>query len=317
MTVFVSEDTIDDLLRGVSQRVVQDGVRITPTKGDALDLNAAVLELRDPRARLGRSVTRGRLVSPVGELCWYLSGRDDIHQIVYYIKDYERLAEEGKAWGGYGPRLFKGERSGPIHDAINRLRSNPDSRNAVVQIFDQQDLDGNHKDIPCTCLFQFLIRGNQLHQITYMRSNDVRRGLPHDVFAFTMLQELVASSLGLPMGPYVHVVGSLHVYEQDVAEVKTFLEEGWQSTNPMPSMPLSDPWGNVADLLAAEEQLRAGEEPTSVELPVDPYWSDLARVLVVFALVRKRRYEEAEAAARRFHDPVYELLAVERAQREE
>jgi thymidylate synthase len=36
--------------------------------------------------------------------------------------------------------------------------------------------------------------------VTTMRSNDAYLGLPHDVFCFTMLQEIIARSLGREIG---------------------------------------------------------------------------------------------------------------------
>ena len=65
---------------------------------------------------------------------------------------------------------------------------------------------------PCTCTLQFLARGVKLDLIVYMRSNDVIKGLPHDIFCFTMLQEIAARRLSLEPGIYKHCVGSLHLY---------------------------------------------------------------------------------------------------------
>ena len=48
--------------------------------------------------------------------------------------------------------------------------------------------------------------------LTYMRSNDAYWGLPHDVFAFTMLQEILARSLTLELGTYKHAVVLLAVH---------------------------------------------------------------------------------------------------------
>ena len=63
-----------------------------------------------------------------------------------------------------------------------------------LQIFDAKDLlNFQHKDIPCTVSLQFLIRENKLHLFVNMRSNDVFLGLPHDIFCFTMIQEIIAN----------------------------------------------------------------------------------------------------------------------------
>ncbi len=59
-------------------------------------------------------------------------------------------------------------------------------------------------------------RGSNLHMSVTMRSNDAYMGLPHDVFCFTMLQEMVAKTLGLELGEYYHYVGSMHLYMSDI-----------------------------------------------------------------------------------------------------
>ena len=92
---------------------------------------------------------------------------------------------------------------------LSLLRDKSTSRRAVIQVFDAVDLTKPHKDIPCTCTLQLLLRDRRLHMLASMRSNDVFKGLPHDVFAFTMLQEIMARSLGVEIGTYKHAVGSL------------------------------------------------------------------------------------------------------------
>ena len=75
-----------------------------------------------------------------------------------------------------------------------------------------------------------------------MRSNDVIKGLPHDIFCFTMLQEMVARMISVDLGIYKHCVGSLHLYDTDKSKAKSFMREGWQSTkSAMPPMPDGDP----------------------------------------------------------------------------
>jgi thymidylate synthase len=47
-----------------------------------------------------------------------------------------------------------------------------------------------------------------------VRSNDIDRGLPHNLIQFTVLQELMAGWLGLEVGKYVHVMDSVHFYPE-------------------------------------------------------------------------------------------------------
>ena len=185
-------DTLDDLMRYVFKRIKGHGERIEPSRGPATEITGVLLELTTPRSRLSRTDTRGKPFSCLGELCWYLAGTNEVEFISYYIPQYRREAEEGRVFGGYGPRLSAWKGIDQLSNVLALLRRNPGSRKAVIQLFDSTDIVEDHKDVPCTCTLQFLVRKDQLHALTCMRSNDAYFGLPHDIFCFTMLQELVA-----------------------------------------------------------------------------------------------------------------------------
>ncbi len=286
----LSESTFDDLMRAAIDGIRARGRRINATKGAATELTGVLLELREPRARVSRTETRGHPFSCLGELCWYLAGTNRLDFIAYYLPQYKLSADGDSIYGGYGPRLFDWEGVNQVQNVISLLKRKPSSRQAVIQLFDADDLLEEHKDIPCTCSFQFLIRDDVLEMITFMRSNDVFFGLVHDFFCFTMLQELVARSLGVEPGTYKHAVGSLHLYERDEEKMDRLLSEGWQSTEPiMPHMPTGDPWPPVARLLEAERAIRTkGPIEDSQIDDLDPYWADLIRLLQVYRGVKDR-----------------------------
>jgi len=314
-TIIATENTTDDLLQVVLSELLVHGEQTDPSKGQALEVFGARLELTNPCARLSRSEARGRIFSCLGELCWYLSGTRDAEHIKYYLSHYGDSEEAGMIYGGYGPRLFDYEGTDQIRYVCQRLRANKWSRRAVVQLFDHQDVVEEHKDVPCTCTLQFLVRHDRLQLIAYMRSNDAHLGLPHDIFAFTMLQELVARSIGVPLGSYIHSVGSLHLYNSDIDDAKALLNEGWQSRFQMPSMPNGDPWDNVADLLAVEHDLRSGISPADVSLSSSAYWADLERLLAVFALVKAREAAAVSVLRETFTNPTYDLFIADRLDR--
>lgn len=281
MTIFsVSEASLDDVLQETLGQLLEHGMTIRPTKGEALEVVGAVIELTDPRARVSRSHKRSRIFSALGELLWYLSGSDDVGFIEYYISMYPAFAVQRRVEGAYGPRLFGDQHR--LSDVIEILRQKPDSRQAVVQIFAHDDL-GNEKDVPCTTNLQFFIREGRLDMVTHMRSNDAYLGLPHDVFAFTMIQEMVAIRLGVELGTYKHFVGSLHLYTRNSDDARAFLDEGWHRSTPMPPMPQGDIEGGLGRLRAAELALRTdpGGGPVLGELGSD-YWDDLIRLLLAF-----------------------------------
>jgi thymidylate synthase len=286
--------TVDDLMHAAVDALRSEGSNINPTKGSCTEIAAATFELTNPRARVSRSASRGRLFSALGELCWYLSGSNRTEDIAYYLKYYRKLDENGVIFGAYGPRLISFDGVNQIESVIQALRCKPASRQAVIQLFDHRDIIERHADVPCTCTLQYLLREERLSAITYMRSNDVFFGLPHDLFCFTMLQELIARSVGAELGSYHHMVGSLHMYDENAEDLANFLAEGWQATtHAMPAMPQGDPWAGATYLLEVERQLRVATPPAKVDFGSEPYWADLGRLLGVYA-VRKGPLQEIE-----------------------
>lgn len=289
--------TLDDLMRDVVDEVIAKGAYVVASKGPMRELTGVLLELGEPRARLSRTETRGKPFSCVGELCWYLAGSNDLSFIKYYLPKYEESAEGGKLFGAYGPRLFSWDGINQVCNATSLLGLRPSSRQAVVQLFDRGDIIGDHKDVACTSTLQFMIRDGALHMLTNMRSNDLFLGLPHDIFCFTMIQEIVATDLSIRLGSYKHTVGSLHLYDENMDEARQFLAEGWQSTTtPMPPMPSADPWPSIALLLKAEEAIRTGQRLEAADLDgLHPYWADLVRLLQVLQCKRTGQVEEVGA----------------------
>lgn len=275
----VKQESLDDAMNDVFSALRTVRETIKPRKGTAREIVGAGVEISDPRSRVSRSQTRGRIFSALGELLWYLSGTDDLEMIRYYIPRYAESAHEGRVEGAYGPRLFgAGAR---LDEVVHILSENRDSRRAVVQVFDHADL-GNEVDIPCTTSMQFLSRGGVLNLVVSMRSNDAFLGFPHDVFAFTMLQEMVACRLGLELGHYYHFVGSMHIYEDDLPKIERYLDvEGWQYPVAMPKMPSDRIDLFIPKLLAAEESIRTlgvGAE-VDAELAASSYWGDIVLLL--------------------------------------
>lgn len=303
-------DTLDDLMRAAVEDVQRNGSRISVSRGEAWELSGVLLELTDPRARLSRTETRGRLFSALGELCWYLAKTNSAQFISYYIPQYQTEAEGGIVHGAYGPRLFNQHGQDQVRNVIDLLRRKPSTRRAVIQVFDAADLAEEHKDVPCTCSLQFLARDQRLHLFTSMRSNDVFLGLPHDVFCFTMIQELVARTLGLEVGVYKHAVGSLHLYEQHRDDASAFVNEGWQATDsPMPAMPFGDPWPSVEVVLRAEAAIRESSSTADVlQQGLEPYWADLVRLLEVFSCMRKSNVARISELREQMASPVYDVF---------
>ncbi|WP_431884773.1 thymidylate synthase [Micromonospora wenchangensis] len=303
-------------MRKAIERVLSRGGKADPTRGPVVELCNVGLELTNPRARLSRSEGRGRIFSCLGELCWYLSGSNSVDPIAYYISAYQGESEDGVVHGGYGARLFGWDGADQIRNVIRLLQEKPSSRRAVIQLFDHEDINAPHKEVPCTCTMQFMLRDKKLDLTTYMRSNDVYLGLPHDIFSFTMIQELVARSLGASLGAYTHFVGNLHLYDRNEEQVRSFLKEGWQSTKTyMPEMPEGDQWENVRLLLSFEEAVRQGSVTCEVPTSLDPYWADIARLLQIHALSKRKNLSEVREVQQMMNSSQYQLYVDSRLQK--
>jgi thymidylate synthase len=313
--MFIAEDTLDDLLRSVFENLFKNGSRVQASKGWNTELSGVLLEIRNPRARLSRTETKGTVFSCLGETLWYLAKTNRLDFIKYYLPDYGEFSDDNKTvYGAYGPRLFKMRgRINQLSTIIGHLKKKPSTRQAVIQLFNAEDLLEPHNDIPCTCILQFFVRRNKLHMMTYMRSNDAFLGLPHDVFAFTLLQEIVARSIGVNLGTYKHSIGSLHLYDKHLSKAKRFLKEGWQSRITMPAMPPGNPWPNIEKLLSIEFQLRTSQKTASVKPAIPDYWADLVRLLQIYASDKNKK--QITAIKRQMKSQVYDAYIDKRIAR--
>lgn len=323
---YASENHIDKLLRKTYCQLLgshTENNRVTSKKGDSTEVFGALLQLTDPRARLSRAMGRSILFSGVGELAWYLAGDDTIAFISHYLgMIYANFSDDGgiTANGAYGKRIFLPRGASQWDRVIGLLRERPGSRNAVIQVFSNDDAAKGSNDIPCTCTLQFVIRGGALHLHVHMRSNDAWIGLPHDIFSFTMLQEIAAVELQCEIGTYQHSVASLHLYDDNEFKpsrtfAQQYCDEGTFEQIAMPKMPAGDPWPSIQEFLNCEREYRAGNinfEPSSA-LP--QYWQNLAMIPKLHSIIKGKvqgvDYDGMILAL----DPCYRVLVVDHVDR--
>lgn len=284
----------DEILRKLYSELTLSTDTFEAGKGKGQDLLASKILLRNPRARISATATRGRLVSALAEFCWYMSGSANLDFIRFYLNDYPPKDATGSIEEAYGPRLIGtgefGKAVNQIERVISRLKIKPDTRRAVISLLEPSDLAPDKMEAPCTTALQFIHRRGHLHLIAMMRSNDAYIGFPHDVFCFTMIQELIARSLGARVGEYHHFSTSLHLYGRDVDKVWRYLDEGFQNpTFAMPKMPNGCQRENLASFLNVERAIREGSLLRSSEIQLPDYWRDLALVLLRFADTKMQR----------------------------
>ncbi|GAB3690819.1 thymidylate synthase [Actinocorallia lasiicapitis] len=262
----------------------------------------AAFSIADPLRRvLPARSRRANLVFNFAEALWYFAGRGDLEYLAYYAPSVRRFVMGADQLTGtaYGPRIFDFG-AGALDQwssVVETLTEDPDSKRAVIQIFQPEELTvrGN-PDVACTLGLQFLARDGSLHLVAYMRANDAFRGLASDVFSFTFLQELMARQLGLKLGGYTHMVGSLHLYAPDLdaaRRVHGAPHTPGQPLDRMPAMPAGDQRVHVDRVMRTEERLRTDrirlDVPSLRALGLPDYWT---QVLAVFELYRRTRHDD-------------------------
>lgn len=305
----ISGDSLDAVLHRLYLSLVEEGEINEGSRGETKELLGVSLRIHKPRARISRSENRGKPFSAFGELLWYLSGSDKLDFIEPYVTEYAKDAVNGTLEGAYGPRLLAMRGGINQFESIERLlNKKPGSRRAVIQLFNAEDIATHHNEIPCTTTIQFHLRGILLHMSVTLRSNDAYWGLPHDVFCFTMIQEMMARKLGVEIGEYYQYVGSMHVYKKHFEQMREYIAEGVQQIVEMPPMPAGDPFPVIGRLLEVEGKLRNGDIIDASATFDEPYWADITRLLQVY-WVRKRvdgSYEKSLLSLRdEISSPVY------------
>lgn len=210
----------------------------------------------------------------IAEMLWYFSAEDKTAWIANYAPFWDKISDDGlTANSAYGARLFKRNikiAGGRINQWLyvkGELEKDPDSRRAIMHIRVPSDSIDANLDVPCTLALQFFIRDGKLDLMVNMRSSDLILGIAYDIPAFTMFQEAMALELGIPVGRYIHVSNSLHVYEKHFEMLDEIVTQAPQARlchsrrGPMNPMPKKL---NIEALYDFEEKIRTLETKESI-----------------------------------------------------
>ncbi len=150
------------------------------------------------------------------ESLWMLGGRDDVESLASMVPRMRSFSDDGTTLhGAYGHRWRHHFKTDQLDDIVNRLRRLPDDRRCVLSMWDaRSDLDHDGRDVPCNLLATFQISDSgRLDMMVANRSNDVVWGCyGANAVHFSVLQEYVATSVGVPVGIYWQVSANWHGY---------------------------------------------------------------------------------------------------------
>ena len=255
--MYINEEGFSNAYKRICEYLLKNGKKSSPRSMGTMEVEGAVIKVRNPRTRLINDKLRNVSKSfAIGEWLWHMEGRDDLEMIKYYAPSYYKYSDDGKILNGaYGPRIKK-----TLVKIVEILKKDKDSRRAVVPIYSEKDAGLDSNDIPCTISFQFLIRNNKLDMIVNMRSNDIFLGFPYDIFNFSMWQEYVACKLDIELGTYTHIANSIHFYEKDIEKILKVTNIETVIENEMEKMPSFDLEEQLLLLYDIEERIRKDKD---------------------------------------------------------
>lgn len=279
--------SMNDVYAEVLLRLLTDGDIVSPRGRQTRELRPGGFTLLDPHCSVITSKARNlNQAFAAAEFCWIMAGDDRLRPLASFNKNMAPYADIGRTqeprfFGAYGPMVVS-----QLPNVIATLERDRDSRQAVISIW--RPNPPVTRDVPCTLTLQFLVRHDLVELVTVMRSNDVMLGLPYDVQTFTRIQIFVASQLGLEVGSYHHLVGSLHLYTDDVPKAEKILDE-YRRTPPLAPARLED-FEPTIDPAALWQDVQRGVIPATWDFISG--WGPLAEVMRAY-LIKKEALNAA------------------------
>ncbi len=172
---------------------------------------------------------RVHVPSVIHELLWFLNGDTNIK----YLQDNkvniwnEWADNNGELGPVYGAQWRKwknseGDEIDQIQQAINLVKSSPDSRRIIVSSWNVGELNRMALQ-PCHALFQFYVANGKLSCQLYQRSADIFLGVPFNIASYALLTHMVAQQCDLEVGDFIWSGGDCHIYSNHFEQVNTQL----------------------------------------------------------------------------------------------
>lgn len=177
----------------------------------------------------------------IAELLWFLSGSDnvtDLHKVGVRLWDAWATKEicnqynlpENSVGRIYGVQwrswlCRNGQTIDQISRLINEIKTQPDSKRMKVTVWNPEDVvdaEGNEKVFiaPCHGDFKCVVADGVVDLCMTQRSADLPVGVPFNIASYSLLLLMIAQVSGLKAGEFTHHLQDIHIYDNQVEEIK-------------------------------------------------------------------------------------------------
>lgn len=145
-----------------------------------------------------------------------LAGRQDVEFLRQFNSKIGQFSDDDRIFNAaYGYRWRHHFGHDQLIEVVEMLRADPNTRQAVIQIWDHHDLVKPTKDKACNTQVIFDTRNHRLNMTVFNRSNDIWWGAyGANAVHFSVLQEFVAIATGFKVGMYRQVSNNFHLYTE-------------------------------------------------------------------------------------------------------
>lgn len=180
-------------------------------------------------------------------------------------------------WGDLGPVYGVQWRKWPdgkggyidqIANAIDTIKTNPNSRRNIVNAWNVAEID-EIVEIgglpPCHTMFQFNVRGDKLDLQLYQRSADTFLGVPFNIASYALLLCMVAQVTDKTPGEFVHTLADAHLYINHLEQVDEQLS---REPRPLPRLKLNPAIKSIDDFTFEDISLEGYEPHPPIKAPI-------------------------------------------------
>jgi len=178
----------------------------------------------------------------IGELLGFIRGLDNAkdfrdlkcnfwnvnaNESVDWVNNPNRKGDDdlGRVYGVQARdwRAHDGSSIDQLKNAVDKLSQGIDDRRLIVTHWNPGEVELQSLP-PCHMFYQFGIRDGHVDMCMYQRSCDVPLGVPMNIASYALFLLLIARITGLKPGEFTHFLWNLHIYEDQMPDVRQQLK---------------------------------------------------------------------------------------------